>query len=248
MLDQLLGAVLFLFGIQSGNVRGDSTPSAIASSSASATSSAMKNEERFRAIPKNDLKALEMKFLEKKKNALRVWESKHASFSASLKTIKNEKKKVLLEELQNRIMGINAHQTSLFMTVLKRLNYGVEEMQKIAEAYALETGKDLSSVTTSLTNASKAISDAITAVTAQADKTYMVSITSETKLKDDFGKARSLLASDLKKVRDLVHDARKKVGEALKALKSAIGKPVKITVQSDTEAAAVPLNTVTPTP
>jgi hypothetical protein len=105
-------------------------------------------------------------------------------------------------------------------------------MQKVAEKHEQDSGEDLTSVATSLSLANTAIAEAIAAVTAQAEKTYSISVTSETNAKNDVGKVRKQLAADLKKVRDSVQNARKKVGDALKALKSAIGKPVLITVQS----------------
>jgi len=235
MLEQLLGALLYLFGFQTGGfVRGESTPSAVASSS-------------VKPFIPNNIVSLEAKFLEKQATAVSAWEAKRASFSASLQAIKDEKKKTLLETIQNRLTEINKNQTALLMRKLKRLNIGVEEMQKLAQKYEQDSGKDLSAVTSSLVAANEAIADGISIVTAQAEKTYIVSITSETKAKNDVGKVRIQLASDLKKVRDAVADARKKVGEAFKALRNATGKPVTIFIPIETTGNSQ-TPTVTPTP
>ena len=241
MLEQLLAALLYLFGFQtSGSIRGESTSSAVSSTSATTTTTSAK------PFTPNNIVSLEAKFLEKQATALSAWEAKRASFSASLKAIKDEKKKTLLETIQNRLAEINKNQTALLMRKLKRLNIGVEEMQKLAQAYEKE-GKDLSAVTTSLSTANQAIADAISSVTTQAGKTYVISITSETNAKNDVGKVRVQLSSDLKKVRDAVANARKKVGEALKALKNATGKPVTIFIPIETTGNSQ-TPTVTPTP
>jgi len=242
MFEQLLGALLFLFGFQTGgSIRGESTPSAIASTSATNATTSVKS------LTPNNIVSLQTKFQEKHEQAVAAMEAKRASFSASLKAIKDEKKKAILETIQTRLTQINENQTTLLMNKLKRLNVGVEEMQKLAEKHEQDSGKDLSSVADSLSTANTAIADAIIAITTQAEKTYSISITTETNAKNDVGKARKQLAEDLKKVRDAVQNARKKVGEALKALKSAIGKPVLITVQSTGET-TVPSSAVTQAP
>jgi len=220
MLEQLLGALLFLFGFQlGGSVRGESTPSAVTASSSS--------------ILHNDIAGLEAKFLKNQKNALSNWEAKRASFSASLAIIKDEKKKTRMETLQNRLNEINKNQTTLYMGTLKLLNTGVEKIQEASQQHATESGKNTSDVTAKISSANTAIADAITIVTEQAQKTYVMTITAETQLKQDFGKERSKLASDLKKSRDAVGNARKKVGDALKALKNVAGKPIKILLTTE---------------
>jgi|GEM_PF-5302159 len=249
MLDQLFGAFLFLFGLSgSGSVRGESTPSAIASISATAaTSSGTNIPTSAKTFIPNNIGSLQAKFQEKHQQAVSAMEAKRASFTASLQAIKDEKKKVILETIQTHLTEINQNQTTHMMTKLKQLNVGVEEMYKLSQKYVQDSGKDLSAVTSSLVIANETIADGISTVTAQAEKTYVVSISSETKAKNDVGKVRNQLASDLKKARDAVSDARKKTGEALKALKSAIGKPVMITVQSTAEI-TVPSDAAYPTP
>ena len=218
MLDQFLGALLFLFGFGSGgNVRGDSTPSA--------------NIASVSSVLKTDIRQAELRFLERQKKAVTQWETKRASFSASLKTIRTEKKKTQLETVQNRLNEINKNQTTRNMATLKKLNQAVGEIEKRAQLLSQESGKDSSDVISKLNTANAAISDAIESVTLQAEKTYVMIISSEANVKKDFGVQRSALASDLKNVRDDVHNARKKVGDTLKALKNMTGTQVKILIE-----------------
>lgn len=176
------------------------------------------------------MKAAEVHFLERQQKAITAWETKRASFSASLKLIRTEKKKTQLETVQNRLNEIDKNQTTRYMETLKRLNQAVGEIEKATQTYAEVSGKDISDVASKLITANAAISDAITLVTAQAENTYVMTITSESNIKNDFGTQRSQLASDLKKAKDAVQNARKKVGDALKALKNLTGTQVKILI------------------
>lgn len=226
MLDQFLGAILLLFGFQlGGSVRGESTPSAVTKNSSPSS--------HLKPLVRNDMASIEKKFLEKREKARLNWENKHASFAATLALIKDEKKKARVELLQNRLTEINTNQTTMLMGTVKRLDVGVGELYKIAQEYGVESGKDMSGVSSSIETASKAVADAATKVTAQAEKTYVITVTSETNLKTDFEKSREALAKDLKGVRDSVQNARKKVGDALKAVKNATGKSMKIYIQTE---------------
>ena len=217
MFDQLFGAILFFFNML-GSVRGESTPSAsIATSSAVAT----------------DIPTLKKNFETVQTQALTSWEVKRASFAATLTGIKNEKKQTTLETLQNRLQEINKTQTILLMGKLKRLHWAILRIQTLTASYGTDSGKDVSKIMTMITTAEKAIAEAMAAVTLQAEKTYVMTITTESTAKKAFVEQRKLLADDLKKVRDLVKTARKKVGDALKALNDATGTTATIVVPEE---------------
>lgn len=234
MFEQFLGALLFLLGFQTaGSVRGESTPSATMTNAATSTESGKKAAALLTAVKMNDITALHAKFQEQQKDSLTLWETKHASFSALLKTIRNEKKITLMETIQNQLFEINKSQTSLFMVKLKYLSAALEQIQKAAEIYAKETGKDPSKVVSAIDTANKAIADAVSVVTVQGEQQYIISITTEATLKTNVETQKTKLTKDLKKVRDLVTNARKKVGDALKALKTFTGatETLKITTE-----------------
>jgi len=212
MIDQLFAALLFLFGFApGGSIRGESTSS---------------------AVLRKDIVVLEKNFLEKRKNAELNLESKRASFSASLAFLKDEKKKTLLEAMQNRLYEINKNQCTIIMVKLKRLSLGVEEIQKNLENYAKEKNTDVTSVSAAIQAANSAIADAMAIVALQGEKTYFMTVTTEANLKKDFETERTLLVADLKKSRNAFQNARKKVAEALKALRALTGKPEKIFIPS----------------
>jgi len=234
MFEQFLGTLLFLLGFQrGGSVRGESTPSAITSASNTSTASAAKAAALLSAIKVHDIKAVNATFLARLEKSQSLWETKRASFSASLKAIHNEKKVTLMETIQNRLMEINKNQTTLLMNKLTFLSRALEQIKKAAEGFAVESGKDPSSVVAAIETANTAITDAISAVTIQAEKQYIISVSNETTLKTNVEVQKKLLVSDLKKVRDLVMNARKKVGDALKALKTYTGSSETLMISTE---------------
>jgi len=215
MFDQFFSAVLFLFNLL-GSVRGESTESAtLATASAEQASNPA---------------SLISNFTTAQTQARLTWEEKRASFAATLISIKNEKKQTILETLQNRLYEINKTQTTLLMNRLEKLSWALTQIKNQTTAYQEDTGKDTTHSIDAIAEAQQVIADAMVAVTLQSEKTYVMTVTSESTAKKAFETQRKLLSDDLKKVRDMVKNAGKKVGDALKALKTLTGKPVFITV------------------
>ena len=112
-------------------------------------------------------------------------------FRAKLKTIRDEKKRAIVERLDTRFNEVNAKRTS-------------------------EMGKHLDKMTEILGRVSPEIQTARDANTAQAAKVYTITISTEKNLKIDVGKVRSQLEADLKAVHELVVAARTAVRAVIK--------------------------------
>ncbi|MBI5358014.1 hypothetical protein HZB69_00055 [Candidatus Amesbacteria bacterium] len=125
-------------------------------------------------------------------------EAKRMEFKTKVVKIKDEKKKLIVEKLDARFNEINAKRTAQM----------TKHLDKMSEILAKVTGDTAS--------ASSAIQTARDAVTAQAAKTYVITISTEANLKMDVGKVRSQLEADLKSVNELVIAARKAVQSLLK--------------------------------
>ena len=123
---------------------------------------------------------------------------RRVEFKEKLAKIKDEKKRLVVEKLDTRFNEVNAKRTA---QMTKHLNKMTEILGKVSG--------DVSS-------ASAAIKTAQDAVTAQSEKTYVITISSEANLKIDVGKVRSQLEADLKSVNELVIAARKAVQVLLK--------------------------------
>lgn len=134
------------------------------------------------------------------KKATSAGERKEArmEFKENLKKIKDEKKQKIVEKLDIRFNEVN----------LKRTAQMTKHLDRMTEI--------LSKVTGDTASASSAIQTARDAVTAQAAKTYVITISTEANLKMDVGKVRSQLEYDLKAVQELVKSARLAVRALLK--------------------------------
>lgn len=113
------------------------------------------------------------------------------SAKANLKKIRDEKKRMIVERLDTRFNEVNAKRTS-------QMAKHLDKMTKIL-------GRDIPEI--------QAARDANT---AQAAKTYTITITTEKNLKMDVGKVRSQLEADLKAVHQLVVAAREAVRAVIK--------------------------------
>jgi hypothetical protein len=203
MFEQVFGFFLLVFGyITGGSVRGDATQSAV-----------------FRS----DIVVLENTYTTKRKTFLSQWESKRASFSAVLVQVKDEKKRTTLEAMQNRLNEIHTNQIHLLMLKLKRMSLGVEEIQKAVTEYKKEHATDISTLTKAIEDANDAIAEAMVLLTAQSDKTYFTSFTSETSVKKEFQNEKNRLVADLAKIREASSNAQKKVMTALQSFRTLTG-------------------------
>lgn len=124
--------------------------------------------------------------------------ARRETFKANLKKIKDEKKQKIVEKLDIRFNEVNAKRTAQM----------TKHLDKMSEILAKVVGDTAS--------ASSAIQVARDAVTAQAAKTYVITLTTEKNLKMDVGKVRSQLEADLRSVNELVIAARKAVQALLK--------------------------------
>lgn len=123
---------------------------------------------------------------------------RRADFKLKIAKIKDEKKKAIVEKLDIRFNEVNAKRTAQMTKHLDRMS------------------EILGKVTGDTASAGSAIEIAREAVTAQGEKTYVITISTEANLKMDVGKVRSQLEADLKAVNELVKSAREAVKSLLK--------------------------------
>jgi prefoldin subunit 5 len=146
---------------------------------------------------------------EKRLQALQRAKDAREQFKQRLETIKDERKQKVVENLDERIASQNQKWVEHWNNVLGRLTELVVKIEK-----------DISSVTTAVSQANAAIATAQSAVTIQAGKTYIIDITTE----DNLGQAvRTTIAqfhSDVKAVIETIRSARLAVQDAFQALRS----------------------------
>lgn len=126
--------------------------------------------------------------------------AKREEFNAKLQTIKDQKKKALVERIDAKLANANVKHTDRFMHVLSNL-------QTILDKISEDIDK---------TEAQPAIDAAKLAVENQAAKTYTITISTERALRSDVGTVTSQLRLDLMATHKTVADAKQAV-QALRA-------------------------------
>jgi len=162
--------------------------------------------------------------------ATRSGKMNREEFRTRLSAIRDEKKKAIVERIDQRIAQINANRTGIMTRHLTK----IEEILDRIEARAFEvekTGKEISAVKTAIATARTAIATAKTTVTTQAAKTYTIDITTEDKLDSAASAARTAFAKDLQAAHQTVVTARKSVRDVLKALANVVGEKLTNTTE-----------------
>ena len=146
-----------------------------------------------------------------------------SEFRTRLSTIRDEKKKAIVDRTDKRIVEINANRTSIMTRHLTKIE---ETLNKI-ETRALEVekkGKDISAVRAAIVTASTAIASAESAIATQAAKTYVINVTTEDSLGSAVSSTRMAFAKDLQAAHQSVVTARKSVRDVLTALAKVVGE------------------------
>ncbi|MBI4085895.1 MAG: hypothetical protein HY433_01465 [Candidatus Liptonbacteria bacterium] len=144
-------------------------------------------------------------------------EARKEALKIRLKAIKDERKKLAVERIDDGLGKMNARMTAHFTDVLDKLADVLGRIVSRTDK-AADGGLDVSAVRTAVTEAESAIASARSAVAAQAGKAYSITVTTEDTLRADVGGARKALHDDLKKVQDAVKAAREKVRKAATTL------------------------------
>lgn len=131
-----------------------------------------------------------------------MMQAKRDEFKTRMQAIKDQRKKMLVERIDTKLSEVNKKHTDRFTEVLSKLQLLLDKIT----AKETET-KVLADIKT----AQAAIDTAMTAVEAQAAKTYIIQITDETKLRLDVGTTTSQLRQDLMATYKLVIDAKQAV-------------------------------------
>ncbi|MDP3731180.1 MAG: hypothetical protein Q8R34_01650 [bacterium] len=142
---------------------------------------------------------------------------KREALKERLQIVKDERKKAVVEKLDQRLDALNEKMTNHFSETLKKMD---DLLVRIGERanQAEERGVDVSAVRSAITSASASIEASRAAIAVQAGKTYTITITSETGLRQDVGVVRQQLNQALRAVHATVISARESVRKAATTL------------------------------
>lgn len=148
--------------------------------------------------------------------------SNEAELKQRLQSFRDKNKAQVIERINTQLATVNEKRTdsmSAFLTRLENLLAKIET--RTTEAG--NNGKDITAVNQAIADAKTAIEEAKSAVSLQADKTYVITISSETQARADVKTVRDLLHTDLFETNKLVVEAKQSVGKILQTAKSTLG-------------------------
>lgn len=181
-------------------------------------------------------------FQNKRKEALEEAKIKREELREKLQTIKDAKKKEVVENLDSKLAMVNNKWVSHWNDMLSRLNSLLEKVDSKAQEFASRE-IDVILVNAAIESAQARLADAQNAVNSQAGKNYVTQITTEGKLGTDVKTTTSQFRTDINSTKEKIYLARKAVEEAIKAIKnlgSGLPKPSPVSDQGGAVNAATP--------
>lgn len=144
-------------------------------------------------------------------------EEQKALFKEKLNTIKDERKKIIVENIDTKIANINSRYALKFSEVLKKLDIVINKITERIESAKLN-GVNSALTDSAISRAKTAIDNAKIAVDEQSTKTYTVQITTDTALRANTGAVVKQFRLDIMSVHKKVVDAKQAVQNAEKEL------------------------------
>jgi len=146
-------------------------------------------------------------------------------FSEKLSKLKDTKKKTIAASLDLKIGEHNKKRTTIMLAFVSKMQEILDKISTRA-AEAQKAGKDIAKVDSAVSSAQGAVASALTAITTQAGKTYVATVTSDETLKSDMEAVMKSLKSDLDAVTTLINSAKKAVYLAHAELAKVMEEPV----------------------
>lgn len=143
-----------------------------------------------------------------------------AKFKEGLLKIKDEKKKIRVENAAENLTELNTEITTKSSENINKIEEVLIAIESRADK-ATANNVNVANVRAQIALAETAIADARIAVTAQAGKTYTVTILDESTVKTSVQSTRDLLKKDIDMIRVKIkaaHDATRKAAETLKSI------------------------------
>lgn len=222
MVDQIVGLLLLGLGVKNPYVsslpavKGDETV-ATATAVRATTVNAVRVSARDLV---NDQQTFISSLSAARSASQSEWLKAQSQFTTKLNTIADARKRALLQKLNTNCQAINQKRTDAMTVMLTKLSQILANVVNRAATVKA----DVSSVDSAVAAAKSAITDAQTAVSAQAAKQCVLTFASERSMKADVGKVISNLQSELRAVQKKVTDARTAVGNAIRALAAVSGE------------------------
>ncbi len=193
----LILSFLLLFFASSAHALENATTTESAKPTAP-TSSAAKLKEQMQLLQNQKTAAVSRV----KDEAKTLIQTKRAEFKERIQTIKDQRKKALVERIDAKLAEVNKNHTSKFTEVINKLQAILDRVKQSATDAKVQA--DAAAAQTVIDSAKLAVDD-------QAAKAYTMTIVDDITLKANAGTTVSQLRQDLTAVHKLVIDAKQAV-------------------------------------
>lgn len=157
---------------------------------------------------------------EKIKDKKQEIEEKRREVRERIQAIKNERKRQVLEKIDENIQAINSKWVLRWNSVLDRLESILGKMEVRADKLE-DAGYDMTEAKEKIAEADTLISEARSVISQQEAKLYLLEIGTEENLGESVSAEIAVLREDLQIARESVFAVREKMVEALRLLKAA---------------------------
>lgn len=140
--------------------------------------------------------------------------TRSAALKLKLGRFRDQVKAKRVENINERLDKINENRTTKMLEHIEKIKDILENMEEKVDA-AVKDGKDMTDALAAIEEAKTAIDAAKEAAEAQQTKDYVITVGSETTIKEDSQTSRDTLRNDLKAVHDLIVAARKASAKAI---------------------------------
>lgn len=145
--------------------------------------------------------------------------SREAAFKKRLEAFKDQKRAQLTDKVNTTLGRINQKQTNMMARHLEKMSAILDKLEARVNSGTPDI-KDPAAAKSAIGDARKAISAAMDAVKAQAENNYTLTLSDESKVRQDAESSRKKLHTDLQSVRKKVIDAKQAVAKAIRVAKS----------------------------
>lgn len=164
----------------------------------------------------------------KRTAAKETFQAKRDAFKEKLQTIKDTNKQTMVQNIDTKMATMNQTHTDRFAGHLEKLEEILNKLTtRITELKS--SGKDTEAAEAALAEAKTTLETAKTAVTTQAAKEYVATITSETTLRVNVGTTVSQLQADLRTTHKTVTAAKQALVTVAMEVKKLTGTPPETT-------------------
>lgn len=136
--------------------------------------------------------------------------SMEATFRAKLQTFRNQTKAQIAQKVNTQLNTINLTETTQMQSNLDKMSSIVDKLEVRINQAAPDV-KNVDAARTAIADARTAIASASSAVKTQAANSYIIQVTTESRIRIDAEAIRNQLQKDLKTTRNLVIEAKQSV-------------------------------------